>query len=210
MASSMDEVVEDIMRIHRSLPSRPAIDEVDAAKALIRNVDKEEQVRLDAIARKIKSPDVPEELFVVLLEMHKSLAFFHGKDQKRDALRLLDLENLHSLFDEFIHRASKYVPSTMTGGGGSFSYKPHSSASTSTSSSSLYYSGKEPVRTSELFTKDDSFVNKAKSALYVDSIEIRPSVSSNAQILDSSLKPPITSSSESFPHFGSVPLRFPY
>ncbi|KAF5463567.1 hypothetical protein F2P56_019470 [Juglans regia] len=193
MASSMDEVVEDIMRIHRSLPSRPAIDEVEAAKALIRNVDKEDQVRLDAIARQIKSPDVPEELFVVLQEMQKSLAFFYGKDQKREALRLLDLENLHSLFDEFIQRASNCVPSTISGGGGSFSYKPNSSAATSNSSSSLYYSN---VRTSELFTKDDNFVNKARSTFFVDGIGIGPSVSSNAQILEPSLKPPTTSSGQ--------------
>ncbi|KAG2695046.1 hypothetical protein I3843_08G172000 [Carya illinoinensis] len=194
MASSMDEVVEDIMQIHRSLPSRPAIDEVEAAKALIRNVDKEDQARLDAIARQIKSPDVPEELFVVLQEMHKSLAFFSCKDQKREALRLLDLENLHSLFDEFIQRASKCVPSTISGGGGSFSYKPNSSAATSYSSSSWYHSEKEPVRTSELFTRDDSFVNKAKST--TDGIGIGPSVSSNAQILDPSLKPPTASSGQ--------------
>ena len=63
---SVDELVKDIMRIHRSLPTRPEIDEVEAAKTLIRNVEKEDQARLKAVGRQIKGPDVPEEIFMVL------------------------------------------------------------------------------------------------------------------------------------------------
>ncbi|GMP77746.1 hypothetical protein CsSME_00033913 [Camellia sinensis var. sinensis] len=53
-AKSIEEVVEEIMRTHRSLPARPGIDEVEVAKTLILNVDKEEQARIEAIARKRK------------------------------------------------------------------------------------------------------------------------------------------------------------
>ncbi|KAF5958351.1 hypothetical protein HYC85_005576 [Camellia sinensis] len=53
-AKSIEEVVEEIMRTHRSLLARPGIDEVEAAKTLILNVDKEEQARIVAIARKRK------------------------------------------------------------------------------------------------------------------------------------------------------------
>ncbi|XP_041018178.1 plant intracellular Ras-group-related LRR protein 4-like [Juglans microcarpa x Juglans regia] len=196
MASSIDEVVEEIMRIHRSLPSRPGLDELEAAKALIRNLEKEDQARLDAIARQTKSPDVPEELFIVLQEMQKSLVFFHAKEQKREALRLLDLESLHSLFDDFIQRASKCLPFTNSAEGGSFYNRPKSSAATSTSSSSLYCTDKETLMASKLFAKDDSYVNKAKSTFYVEGtgIGIGPIVSSTTQILDPSLKPPTTSS----------------
>lgn len=38
--SSVDAVVEEIMSIHKSLLARPGIDEVEAAKALIINVEK--------------------------------------------------------------------------------------------------------------------------------------------------------------------------
>ncbi|KAK7856109.1 plant intracellular ras-group-related lrr protein 4 [Quercus suber] len=106
---SVDEVVEEIMRIHRSLPTRPGIDEVEAAKALIINVEREDQARVEAIARQSKSPHVPEELFMILQEMQKNLVYFQSREQKREALKLLDLENAHSLFDEFIQRASKCV-----------------------------------------------------------------------------------------------------
>lgn len=212
MATSIDEVVEEIMRIHRSLPSRPGLDELEAAKTLIRNLEKEDQARLDAIARQTKSPDVPEELFIVLQEMQKSLVFFHAKEQKREALRLLDLESLHSLFDDFIQRASMCLPSTTSAEGGSFYNRPKSSAATSTSSSSLYSTDKQPLRASTLFTKDDSYVNKAKSTLYVDGtgIVIGPIVSSTTQILDPSLKSPTTSSGKSSLHFDLVPLLFPF
>jgi hypothetical protein len=43
--SSVDGVIEEIMKIHRSLPVRPGIDEVEAAKGLILNVEKEDQIR---------------------------------------------------------------------------------------------------------------------------------------------------------------------
>jgi hypothetical protein len=212
MESLVDEVVEEIMRIHRSLPSRPGIDEVEAAKDLVKNVEKEDQARLDAIARHTKSPGVPEELFMVLQEMRRNLVFFQSKEQKREALRLLELENLHSLFDEFIQRASKCLPSTTSGSGNRFSNEPKFPAPTSTSTSTSYYSEKEPVKTSELFTRDDSYVTKGKSTFYADGIGIGigigPSVSSTAQILDPSLKPPTTSSGKSSLHFDLVRLLF--
>lgn len=202
MESSVDEVVDEIMRIHRSLPSRPGIDEVEAAKTLIRNVEKEDQARLDAIARHTNSPDVPEELFMVLQEMRKSLVLFQSKEQKREAQRLLDLENLHCLFDGFIQRASKCVPSSTSGSGRSFSYKFKSPASTSasTSTSTSHYSEKEPVKTSQLFSKDDSYVSTAKTKFYMDGIGIGlgigPSVTSTVQIQDPSLKLPTATSGQ--------------
>lgn len=198
---SVDEVVEEIMRIHRSLPTRPGIDEVEAAKALIINVEREDQARVEAIARQSKSPHVPEELFMILQEMQKNLVYFQSKEQKREALKLLDLENAHSLFDEFIQRASKCV--VPNNDSNTIQTTPTSSAvpttlsSSSSSSSSrpaLYYSEREPIKTtSELFTRDDSYVMKTKSSFKTDGIGIGfgPSTtSSTPQIFDSSLKPP--------------------
>ncbi|KAM4118657.1 hypothetical protein ACB094_02G219400 [Castanea mollissima] len=209
---SVDEVVEEIMRIHRSLPTRPGIDEVEAAKALIINVEKEDQARVEAIARQRKSPRVPEELFMILQEMQKNLVYFQSKEQKREALKLLDLENAHSLFDEFIQRASKLVvpndsntiQTTPTSSSSSSSSVPSTSSvvptttlssSSSSSRPALYNSEREPIKTSELFTRDDSYVKKTKSSFHTDGIGIGigfgPSTtSSTPHIFDSSLKPP--------------------
>ncbi|XP_061346053.1 plant intracellular Ras-group-related LRR protein 4-like isoform X2 [Gastrolobium bilobum] len=199
--SSVDGVVEEIMRIHRSLPARPGIDEVEAAKGLIINVEKEDQARLESIARQSKGPDVPEELFMVLQEMQKNMVYFQSKEQKREAMKLLDLENVHSLFDDLIQRASQCVSSPPSN---STSRKTsHSNCSTSTplpvaaaaASSSLFNAEKEPVKTSELFTRDDSYVKKVKSTFYSNGYGIEPSIPSKPQILDSSLnlKPTTTS-----------------
>lgn len=38
---SIDEIVGEITKIHRSLPSRPGVEEVEAALALVCNVDEE-------------------------------------------------------------------------------------------------------------------------------------------------------------------------
>lgn len=122
------------MRIHRSLPARPGIDEVEAARGLIGNVEKEDQARLEAIARQSKGVDVPEELFMVLQEMQRNVLYYQSKEQKREAVKLLDLDNVHSLFDELIQRASKCVasPSAKT----SYSNGSASSVSTSLSKNS--------------------------------------------------------------------------
>ncbi|PQQ15283.1 plant intracellular Ras-group-related LRR protein 4 [Prunus yedoensis var. nudiflora] len=201
---SVDQVVEEIMRIHRSLPARPGVDEVEAAVALVQNVEKEDQARLDAIARQTKTLQVPEELFMVLQEMQRSLVYFHSKEQKREALKLLDLENLHNLFDDFIQRASTCVASpnstssakkttTMISNSNSVSAVPHKPSPSSASAAYVFHSDDNEIvakSSSVRVSRDDSFmVNKAKKQFYVDGIGARPAVSSTPQIVDSSLKP---------------------
>ncbi|KAG1363900.1 plant intracellular Ras-group-related LRR protein 4 [Cocos nucifera] len=174
---SIDGVVEEIMRIHRSLPPRPGIDEVEAAMALVRNVDKEEQARIDAISKQKKGFEIPEELFFVLQEMQKNLVYFQGKEQKREALKLLDLENTHVLFDDLIQRASKCLPSSSNGG-----FAPSISANsakvtaassktsfdTNTTASAVVQSETRVGRSLEGVSRDDSYLKKAKSTMYAE------------------------------------------
>lgn len=165
-----EQVVEEIMRIHRSLPPRPGLDEVEAARSLIQNVEKEDQAWLEAIdnQRKPSSSDVvPGELFAVLQEMKKGLVRFRSKEQIREAAKLLDLETVHSLFDDFIQRASDCInnasPSPSSNG---VSAPPSSRPPPPTTvPSSLYFSEKTPARPKEMVSRDDSFVSTAKPSL---------------------------------------------
>ncbi|RRT50056.1 hypothetical protein B296_00045296 [Ensete ventricosum] len=174
MASSLhsvDSVVEDIMRLHRSLPPRPGIDEVEAAMALVRNVDKEEQTRIDAIQKQNKGFEVPEELFFVLQEMQKNVVCHQSKEQKREALKLLDLEHVHILFDKLIQRASCSLPSSSSGLAPSIpmnsekvsTANPKTPTSYSSSPTSVFYSEKEAERSTDRVTRDDSFLEMPKS-----------------------------------------------
>lgn len=228
---SVDQAVEEIMRIHRSLPTRPGIEEVEGAKSLIRNVEKEEQAKIEAISKQTKSPDVPEELFMILQEMQRHLSYFHSVEQKREAMKLLDLGNVHNLFDELIQRASKCLSSasstssplpspssssTYANIGSSFSKtsatvvdsssidRSSLAATSTTSSSGLYYAEKEAVRSGELVTRDDSYVKKAKSSFYSDGI----GVSASPQIVDSSLKTSAITSSKAL--ISCFCVRFSY
>ncbi|XP_007046446.2 PREDICTED: plant intracellular Ras-group-related LRR protein 4 [Theobroma cacao] len=196
---STDEAVEEIMRIHRSLPPRPGIDEVEAARALIRNVEKEDQARLDGIGRQSKSPDVPEELFVLLLEMQKNLVYFQSKEQKREAMKLVDLESIHALFDEFIQRASNCLssssfkshdkPAHSNGLLQSSAPPPSNNSFAAATSSSTSTKTREPSSELVLFTRDDSYVKKAKSSFYANATDgFGISISSTPHILDSTLK----------------------
>ncbi|KAL0726067.1 hypothetical protein Bca4012_022160 [Brassica carinata] len=177
-----EQVVEEIMRIHRSLPPRPGLDEVEAARSLIQNVEKEDQAWLEAIANQRKPSEVPDELFAVLREMKKGLVRFRSKEQIREAAKLLDLETVHSLFDDFIQRASDCIASPSPNGvSAPASSRPPPRAPTPPSS--LYFSEKTPARPKEMVSRDDSFVSKAKPSLYGDGF-VAPRT---PQIVDSTL-----------------------
>ncbi|XP_055805502.1 plant intracellular Ras-group-related LRR protein 4-like [Solanum dulcamara] len=205
-AMSIDEVVEVLMKLNKSLPIRPGIDEVEAAKVLIMNVEKEEQMKLETIARQNKRKDVPEELFKIFQEMQRNLVYFQSKEQRREALKLLDLENVHYLFDELIQRASKCLSSNPQANTSSVSSRNSSTLSLANSSSfsgsglnspatttTSFYSEKEPVKVTELVARDDSYLKKATTTFQMDGISTVGLRSGNAssapQIVDTTLKP---------------------
>ncbi|CAG7886239.1 unnamed protein product [Brassica rapa] len=173
-----EQVVEEIMRLHRSLPPRPGLDEVEAATSLIQNVEKEDQAWREAIASQRKPSDVPGELFSILQEMKKGLVQFKSKEQIREAVKLLDLETVHSLFDDFIQRASDCISSPSNGSA------PPSRLPPRPPPTSLYLNEKTPARPKEMVSRDDSFVSKAKPSLYGDGFVATPGT---PQVVDSTL-----------------------
>ncbi|KAL0915950.1 hypothetical protein M5K25_013421 [Dendrobium thyrsiflorum] len=175
---TVNGVVEEIMRIHRSLPARPTIDEVEAATVLLHHVDREEQVQVDVISKQKKAFEVPDEIFFILQEMQKKSVYFQCKEQKREALQLLELHNIHILFDELIQQASTCLPMASQGSASSNSMPSTSmnsigniasnSKANFSSLGAVNGSNKEFARSSERITRDDSYVKKAKSAVSED------------------------------------------
>nr|BAK00217.1 predicted protein [Hordeum vulgare subsp. vulgare] len=178
---TLEGVVWEITRLHRSLPARPTLDDVEAAEALARAADREERARLDGVEALRRSPLVPEELFYVAQEMHRALAGFQCREQKRDATRILELDALHTLFDDLIQRASQCVPSTSTGavpritstaaaGAASSSSASSSGALPAGGRSSLVTNGFSAERTvgrsMGRVSMDDSYVTKAKAPMW--------------------------------------------
>jgi hypothetical protein len=157
-----------ITRLHRSL------EEVEVTEALERAADRQEQARLNAVARLRMPPPVPDELFGITLDMHCALASFHCQYQKHDATRLLELD---TLFDDLIQRVSQCVLSTSTraapcipssaattASGGSSSYASSSAAGSSSSTrySSMNTNGLSATaaRTAVHVSVDDSYLEK--------------------------------------------------
>ncbi|CAO2827845.1 unnamed protein product [Amaranthus hypochondriacus] len=201
---TVDGVVEEIMKMHKTLPPRPDIDEVEAARTLIKNIEREDLIKLEAINKKTKGQGIPEELYFVYQEMQRALVHFQSKEEKREALKLLDLENAHNVFDELIQRASDCVsPSSDSGyssnvakkkdlslvGTGSVLKSMDLDGASSGGSSGLYkLEMKENVK-SQLFTRDDSYVKKVKpsgSTFHVDGF----GSSVTPQKFDSTVKTP--------------------
>lgn len=197
---SIDEVVAEITRIHKSLPQRPGIEEVEAATTLIRNVEADDQSRFDAIAKQTKNLGVPDELFLILQEMQRNLVIFRSKEQRREAVKLLDLENFHLVFDDMIQRASRCLASPMgsnsQAAASNLSLNSNDSATnvansaTKMVSSGLFYEKDAVKASSELFTRDDSYVKKAKPTFSSDGVIAarRSGDVLTPQIVDSTLR----------------------
>ncbi|CAL9088223.1 unnamed protein product [Musa textilis] len=112
------EAVEEIMKVYRSLPPRPSIEEVEAAMAVTRSADGEEEMRIEEIGKMQKPPDVPDELFYVLQEVRKNLVLLQAQEQRREAMYAVELDKRFQVFDELVQRASKLVSSEEGEGGG--------------------------------------------------------------------------------------------
>ncbi|KAK8498306.1 hypothetical protein V6N13_122595 [Hibiscus sabdariffa] len=103
------ETVQEIMRLYRSLPPRPSIGEVEAAKSVVKTVENEEKIKLEEISKEQPPEDVPAELFSVLQQAKKAMVLFHSHEQKRDALHLVEADKMFETFDGLIQRASSLV-----------------------------------------------------------------------------------------------------
>ncbi|XP_072962612.1 plant intracellular Ras-group-related LRR protein 5-like [Typha angustifolia] len=103
------DVVEELMRVYRSLPPRPSIEEVKAAMAVLKTVNTEEEARIEEVGRMEKPPEVPEELFFVLQEVKRNLVLLQTQEQRKEAMYVLELDKRFHVFDELIQRASKLV-----------------------------------------------------------------------------------------------------
>lgn len=101
--------VEEIMRTYKSLPPRPTIEEVEAAKSVIKTVNTEEQLKLDEISKQEVPKDVPQDLFSVLQQVRKTLVLFHSYEQRREALHVVEVDKMFQIFDDLIQRASGLV-----------------------------------------------------------------------------------------------------
>ncbi|KAK7386318.1 hypothetical protein VNO78_26472 [Psophocarpus tetragonolobus] len=103
------DTVQEITRIYRSLPPRPSIQEVEAATSTVDTLNNEEQTKLHQISMQQPPHDVPDDLFSVLQQLKKTMVLFHTHQQRKEALHLLQLEEMFQTFGELIQRASELV-----------------------------------------------------------------------------------------------------
>ncbi|KAK9266908.1 hypothetical protein L1049_027167 [Liquidambar formosana] len=103
------ETVDEIMRLYRSLPPRPTIEEIEAAMSVLETANTEEQMKFDEITKQPTPQDVPPDLFSVLQQARKTMVLFQGHEQRREALHLVEIDKMFGTFDELIQRASGVV-----------------------------------------------------------------------------------------------------
>ncbi|XP_008238283.1 PREDICTED: plant intracellular Ras-group-related LRR protein 5-like [Prunus mume] len=108
-SSACVETVEEIMKLYKSLPPRPSIEEVEAAQSVLKTVNSEEEKKLEEISKQQKPENVPEELFSVLQEVKKTMVLFQSQDQRKEAAHVVEMEGLFQTFDDLIQTVSGLV-----------------------------------------------------------------------------------------------------
>ncbi|KAK1696018.1 hypothetical protein QYE76_012715 [Lolium multiflorum] len=116
-------VVEELTRVFRELPPRPAVEEVEAASAVLASADAEEEARLAEVgreeaARQRKADGVPGELLAVLREARRAAVRLRALQQRKEAAHVVELERRFKVLDGLIQRASRIVSPSGDGGGG--------------------------------------------------------------------------------------------
>jgi len=107
--------VEELTRLYRELPPRPAVEEVEAAAAVLASAAAEEEARLaeiareEALARARARGGAPPELLDVLWEARRSSVRLRALQQRKEAAHVLELERRFRLFDDLIQRASRLL-----------------------------------------------------------------------------------------------------
>ncbi|KAI3505388.1 hypothetical protein L1887_27507 [Cichorium endivia] len=108
-SNSQTETIQEIMATYKSLPPRPAIEELEAAISVIKTVNTEEKQKLDEISIQICPQDVPPNLFSVLQKVRQTMVVFQSQEQRKEALHILDFDRIYQTFDELIQKASMCV-----------------------------------------------------------------------------------------------------
>ncbi|KAJ1296168.1 hypothetical protein BS78_01G278600 [Paspalum vaginatum] len=126
MTPATADAVEDLTRLYRELPPRPAVEEVEAAAAVLASADAEEDARLAEIAREeaaararaVGKEGVPAELLDVLWEARRNAVRLRALQQRKEAAYVVELERRFKVFDDLIQRASRVVSPGDGGGSG--------------------------------------------------------------------------------------------
>lgn len=111
MTPAAADAVEELTRLYRELPPRPAVEEVEAAAAVLASADAEEEARLAEIDREeaLARGGAPPELLDVLWEARRSSVRLRALQQRKEAAHVLELERRFRLFDDLIQRASRLL-----------------------------------------------------------------------------------------------------
>jgi hypothetical protein len=109
MKPAVANLIDELASLYRSLPPRPAIEEVEAAISVIDSSKSEEEARLRELDKMERISEVPEELFFVFKEAKKNWISLMAYEQIKEAVHVLNLDKRLQVFDELIQRASKTV-----------------------------------------------------------------------------------------------------
>ncbi|KAK1430706.1 hypothetical protein QVD17_13646 [Tagetes erecta] len=107
--NTKSKTIQEIMETYKSLPPRPTIEEVEAAISVIKTVNIEEKQKLDQISTQICPNDIPPELFSILQKVRQTMVLFQSQEQRKEAMHIVDFDQIYQTFDELIQKASKCV-----------------------------------------------------------------------------------------------------
>ncbi|CAD6212134.1 unnamed protein product [Miscanthus lutarioriparius] len=118
----MADAVEELTRLYRELSPRPAVEEVEAAAAVLASADAEEEARLAEIARE----EAAARARAPAPAPARNSVRLRALQQRKEAVHVVELERRFKLFDDLIQRASRAVsPGGGARGGGGVAVVDH-------------------------------------------------------------------------------------
>ncbi|KAJ7525441.1 hypothetical protein O6H91_17G051200 [Diphasiastrum complanatum] len=107
----VEDIMAEMQQMQRALPIRPAMKQVEAARAAIAAADKLLILRLEKLFSQPRPAAVPTSVYRAFQEMREDVVRAEVEEQKRPWLAVLDLEDRHRHYDSLIQRVQAGIRS---------------------------------------------------------------------------------------------------
>ncbi|MCO5566983.1 hypothetical protein L7F22_020666 [Adiantum nelumboides] len=100
----LDEVIAEMLVLQKALPKRPSFLELEIAIATITKIDEELAASKNELLQIQRPDEVPGIVFSAFQEMRLEAAEHRANEQKQAAVEVLELEERHRKYDQWIWR----------------------------------------------------------------------------------------------------------
>eukprot|EP00249_Psilotum_nudum_P018052 c26617_g1_i1 orf=301-1902(-) len=110
--TTVEGIIVEMLRLQKSLPPRPSLDDLEAALVEIKKADMVLASRLEELLTQRRSDGVPAVVFDSFQELKKDILEEQAREQKRAAEAIIKAEERHRRFDSLIQKVYSALTSS--------------------------------------------------------------------------------------------------